>query len=202
MVAGSSSLAANFSWLEPARPWLIDLSITVLAFAWYLKIINPGTSGKDCCDTTKKSSFLQSKTFLSIVTLFALLMMAFPLFASRFYQKPKTQVASIIPTNNTHQVKFTIQGMTCVGCEEHVNKELSKEKGVLAYTTLYTSRSSLVSFDHSKTGVKAIEAAINRSGYEVKSYAPFPSSHSAGSLTTSPGSSSESKVKSCCEKVQ
>jgi mercuric ion transport protein len=34
LLAGSSSIAANFSWMEPARPYLIGLSIAVLAFAW------------------------------------------------------------------------------------------------------------------------------------------------------------------------
>jgi copper chaperone CopZ len=192
LVAGSS-LAANFSWLEPARPFLVGLSIGVLALAWYIQLRPLTKTNKDCCETTKNSSFLQSKTFLGIVTFFALLMMTFPLYANLFYPKAKTQVSTIIHTNTTQQVKFNIQGMTCAGCEEHVNKELSKENGVLAYTTSYTSRSSLVSFDYSKTGVKAIEAAINRSGYKVKSYEPFPASHSAGSSSTSTGSSSEAK---------
>ncbi|HEU4634309.1 MAG TPA: mercuric transporter MerT family protein, partial [Flavisolibacter sp.] len=38
LLAGSSSIAANFSWIEPARPYLIALSISVLALAWYVKL--------------------------------------------------------------------------------------------------------------------------------------------------------------------
>jgi hypothetical protein len=38
LLVGSSSIAANFSWIEPARPYLLGLSIAVLAFAWYLKL--------------------------------------------------------------------------------------------------------------------------------------------------------------------
>jgi mercuric ion transport protein len=73
ILAGSSSLAANFSWIEPARPYLIGLSIVVLAFAWYLKLKPAKTNDMDCnCETTKKASFLQSKTFLGIVTVFAI----------------------------------------------------------------------------------------------------------------------------------
>jgi len=64
LLAGSSSIAANFSWIEPARPYLIGLSIAVLAFAWYLKLKPAKTNDMDCnCETAKKSSFLQSKTF-------------------------------------------------------------------------------------------------------------------------------------------
>jgi copper chaperone CopZ len=171
LLAGSSSIAANFSWIEPARPYLIGLSIAVLAFAWYQKLKPAKTNDMDCnCETTKKASFLQTNFFLGIVTLFAILMMTFPLYAKMFYPKPKVQAAMVAEVNNKQQVKFTIQGMTCEGCEEHVNNELSKVTGVIAYKTSYASRSSLVTFDKSKVDVKTIETAINKTGYTVKDY--------------------------------
>ncbi len=171
LLAGSSSIAANFSWIEPARPYLIGLSIAVLTFAWYQKLKPAKTKDMDCnCEATKKASFLQTKTFLGIVTLFAVLMMTFPLYAKMFYPKPKVQAGTVAAVNNKQQVKFSIQGMTCEGCEEHVNNELSKVSGVLAYKTSYETRNSLVTFDGSKVNVKTIEAAINKTGYTVKDY--------------------------------
>ncbi len=171
LLAGSSSIATNFSWIEPARPYLIGLSIAVLAFAWYQKLKPAKTNDMDCnCETTKKASFLQTNFFLGIVTLFAILMMTFPLYAKMFYPKPKVQAAMVAEVDNKQQVKFTIQGMTCEGCEEHVNNELSKVTGVIAYKTSYASRSSLVTFDKSKVDVKTIETAINKTGYTVKDY--------------------------------
>ena len=170
LLAGSSSLAANFSWIEPARPYLIGLSIAVLTFAWYLKLKTAKTNDMDCiCETTKKASFFHSKTFLAIVTVFAVLMMTFPLYAKVFYPKPQAQTTLPL-VNNKQQVKFTIHGMTCEACEEHVNIELSKVNAVFAYKTYYASRSSLVTFDKSKVDVKTIAAAINKTGYKVKSY--------------------------------
>lgn len=169
LLAGSSSIAANFSWIDPARPYLIGLSIAVLAFAWYLKLKAAKTNDMDCnCETTKNASFLQSKTFLAIVTVFAILMMTFPLYAKVFYPKPKVQ-ATLAVVDNKQQVKFTIQGMTCEACEEHINNELSKVNGVLAYKTSYATRSSLVTFDKLKVDEKTIEATINKTGYKVKS---------------------------------
>ncbi|MEJ7680346.1 MAG: hypothetical protein WKG06_21325 [Segetibacter sp.] len=38
LLAGSSSIAANFSWIEPARPYLIGLSIAVLPLCVVCKI--------------------------------------------------------------------------------------------------------------------------------------------------------------------
>lgn len=171
LLAGSSSIAANFSWIEPARPYLIGLSIAVLALAWYFKLRPAKTSNTDCaCETTTGTSFLQSKTFLAIVTVFAILMMSFPLYAKMFYPKPKVQATTIAAIDNRQQVKYIIQGMTCAACEQDVNNELSKLPGVLAYKTSYATRSSLVRFDKLKVDAKTIEAAINKTGYKVKSY--------------------------------
>lgn len=171
LLAGSGSIAANFSWIEPARPYLIGLSIAVLAFAWYLKLKPAKSNETDCnCDTPKKASFIQSKTFLAIVTAFAILMMTFPLYAKVFYPNPKTQSTIVAVADNKQQVKFTIEGMTCESCEEHVNKKLSEVPGVLSYTTSYASQYSLVSFDKLKVDVKSIEEAINKTGYKVTGF--------------------------------
>jgi mercuric ion transport protein len=171
LVAGSSSIAANFSWIEPARPYLIGLSVAVLALAWYVKLKPSKSIDMDCnCEQIKKTSFLQSKTFLSIVTVFAILMMTFPVYAKAFYPKPEIQAAAVAVASNKQQVNFTIQGMTCEGCEEHVNTQLSKVAGVLSYKTSYALKNSLVTFDKSKVDVKTIEAAINKTGYTVKEY--------------------------------
>ncbi len=168
LLAGSSSIAANFSWIEPARPYLIGLSIAVLAVAWYLKLKPIKKNEMNCnCETTKKASFLQSKTFLGIVTVFAILMMTFPLYAMVFNPKPKATATTFAAVDNKQQVKFIIQGMSCTGCEMEINNELSKVAGVIAYKTSYESKSSLATFDKSKVDVKTIEAAINKTGYTV-----------------------------------
>ena len=76
-------------------------------------------------------------------------------------------------TDSTVQAKFSIQGMTCAGCEEHVNNQLSKLPGVLTYQTSYANGYSIVTFDKLKTDVKVIETAINKTGYKVKEYKPL-----------------------------
>lgn len=197
LFAGSSSIAANFSWIEPARPYLIGLSIAVLAFAWYLKLKPTKTTDIDCnCETTKKASFLQSKTFLGIVTVFAILMMTFPLYAKVFYPKQKAHAISVV-ADTTQTVKFIIQGMTCAGCEEHINNELSKTAGVLTYKTSYTAENSIVAFDKSKVNIKIIETAINKTGYKVKNYELINRSTIPVIDTIKHGSDSTS---SCCNK--
>ncbi|WP_119079499.1 mercuric transport protein MerTP [Chitinophaga alhagiae] len=169
MIAGSSSLLASFSWLEPLRPYLIGISAMVLLFAWYQQLKPAKPSNTDChCEPAKRPSFLKSTKFLGIITLFSVLMMTFPLYASVFYPKSKGQDSEHQAPDNKLQAKFTIQGMTCASCEAHVNNEISKVPGVLSYTTSFTGRSSVVAFDSSITNKEAIAAAIAKTGYKVR----------------------------------
>ena len=170
LLAGSSSMAANFSWIAPARPYLIALSIVVLIFAWYQQL-KPASKMDDCnCEPSKKTTFLQSKSFLSIVTVGAIIMMTFPFYAKIFYPKPQPKAAPVAIIKNKEQVSFNIQGMTCEACEEHVNIELSKVIGVVAYATSYANKNSVITFDKSIVDIKKIEAAINNTGYKAIDY--------------------------------
>lgn len=88
LLAGTSGMASAFSWLDPLRPYLIGLTGLVLGFAWYQKL--KSQKGVDCnCEATEKSSFIQTKKFLGIVTIFAGLMLAFPNYAHVFFPKQK-----------------------------------------------------------------------------------------------------------------
>ena len=92
LISGTSGIAASFSWMEPYRPFLVGLTILVLAFAWYQKL-RPRTEEEIACaceparstDGDDKPSFWQSRSFLSIVTLFAAVMLSFPSYAHVFY---------------------------------------------------------------------------------------------------------------------
>ena len=59
--------------------------------------------------------------------------------------------------------------MTCEGCTEHINSELSKTPGVINFNTSYEKGNSLVKFDNSKTSIDSLASAINKTGYTVTS---------------------------------
>ena len=110
LVAGTSGLASTFSWLEPTRPYFIGLTILVLGFAWYQKL--KPKKQIDCnCETEEKPKFIQSKTFLGIVTAFAIVMLAFPYYAHIFYPKTEKQII-VVDKSNVQTVEFSISGMT------------------------------------------------------------------------------------------
>jgi copper chaperone CopZ len=165
LIAGSSGIASTFSWIEPARPYLIGLSIVVLAFAWYQKL--KPVKADDCgCAVDEKPKFIQSKSFLFIVTIFAALMIAFPSYSKIFFPKTEKEVI-IVEKSNIQTAEFKIKGMTCTGCEEEVKHEVNKLQGIIKADVSYQNTNAVIQFDNSKTNVAAIEKAINSTGYKA-----------------------------------
>jgi mercuric ion transport protein len=165
LVAGTSGLASTFSWLEPARPYFISLTILVLGFAWYQKL-KPKKQIECNCETEEKPRFIQSKMLLGIVTAFAIVMLAFPYYAHIFYPKTQKEII-VVDKSNVQTIEFSIIGMTCASCEEHVNHEVNKLTGIISSNASYQNRNAIVEFDNSKTNISEIEKAINSTGYSV-----------------------------------
>ena len=129
LIAGTSGIASTFSWVEPFRPYLIGITILVLVFAWYQKL-RPKTQDEiDCvCEDDAKPSFWQSQSFLLIVTVFAGLMLAFPYYSNMFYAQPSKDIVYVSQSNIVKHT-FNVEGMTCAGCEAHVESEVNKLGG-------------------------------------------------------------------------
>jgi mercuric ion transport protein len=166
MVGGISGAASSFSWLEPLRPVFIGVTVLALGFAWYKKL-NPAKQVDCACEPDSKPNhpFMQSKKFLFIVTVFAAAMLAFPSYAHVFY--PQEQGDKTTIAKNAQIVELNIKGMTCSGCESHVNSEVKKLKGIYEVKTSYEKGNTVVRFDKEKASVKQIEAAVKATGYQV-----------------------------------
>ena len=166
LIAGTSGFASTFSWIEPFRPYLIGLTIVVLLFAWYQKF--KPEKEIDCgeCETDEKPKFMHSKTFLGVVTAFAIVMLAFPYYSSMLYPKTEKQII-IVNNSNIKTTEYKISGMTCASCEAHVNHEVNKLNGIVNSKTTYENGNSIIEFDETKTNELEIEKAINATGYKV-----------------------------------
>ena len=166
LIAGTSGVASTFSWIEPFRPYLIGLTIVVLLFAWYQKF--KPEKEIDCgeCETDEKPKFMHSKTFLGVVTAFAIVMLAFPYYSSMLYPKTEKQII-IVDKSNIKTIEYKISGMTCASCEAHVNHEVNKLNGIVNSKTSYENGNSIIEFDETKTNELEIEKAINATGYKV-----------------------------------
>ena len=165
LIAGTSGIASTFSWIEPYRPYLIGLTILVLGFAWYQKL--KPKKEIDCeCEIDEKPKFIQTKTFLGIITVFATIMLAFPYYSGIFYPNTEKQIM-IVDKFDLITTEFKISGMTCASCEEHVNHEVNKLNGILSSKASYENGNAIIEFDQTKTNETEIEKAINSTGYKV-----------------------------------
>ena len=168
LLAGGSGIASTFSWMEPFRPFLIAITVLVIGFAWYQKM-KPQTAEMDCdCEEEEKTLFMQSKTFLGIVTVFAGLMLAFP-----SYTDSILSVASgpqeAFQGNATHTLVIDIKGMTCGGSEGHVEAAANKLAGVRNSTASHLMEKAEIAFDPQQTTPEEITEAVKTTGYKVLS---------------------------------
>ena len=165
LIAGTSGIASTFSWIEPFRPYLIGLTILVLGFSWYQKL--KPQKEIDCeCETDEKPKFIQSRKFLGIVTVFVIVILAFPYYSGIFYPNTEKQII-LVDKSDIKTTEFKISGMTCASCEEHVNHEVNKLNGIVNSTVSYENGNAIVEFEKTKTNETEIEKAINSTGYQV-----------------------------------
>ncbi|WP_193150685.1 mercuric transport protein MerTP [Sulfurimonas sediminis] len=183
VLAGSTGLASSFSWMEPFRPYLIALTVIVLAYAWWDKL-KPKQAEIECaCDADEegKVSFWYSKTFLAIVTLFAAVMLSFPYWGDTFIQsnKPKTV---IVDKKNVLTKVIHIKGMTCAACEATVQKVSYEVDGVISSKASTPKKQAVVSYDKTKTDINTIMKAIGTTGYRPVGYTDENGTHKAGDI--------------------
>lgn len=165
LIAGTTGIASTFSWLEPFRPYLIALTILVLAIAWFQKL-KPKKQEIDCACEDEKPKFLTTKKFLLLITLFAGVMLAFPYYTQVFYPSTKKEVVYVV-ASDINKVEYTIEGMTCTGCEVHIESEVNKLNGIIDVKADYKNGNTTVSFDKTKVTSKEIEEAIRKTGYKI-----------------------------------
>ena len=167
VLAGSSSMAASFAWIEPYRPYFIGITILVLLYAWWDKL-KPAKNGIDCAcepDENGKVSFFHTKAFLSLITVFATVMLTFPYWGQVLLpSSPKKEVV-MVSSNDIVKTTIYIDNMTCNTCEATVEKTALNIDGVLSIKASTPNANAIVKFDKSKTNLEAIMDAISDTGY-------------------------------------
>jgi copper ion binding protein len=167
LFAGASGIASTFSWIEPFRPYLIGITVLVLAFAWYQKLKPVKQEDIDCvCEEDENPSFWQSKKFLGIVTVFAAVMLAFPHYSYIFYPETKSKTVQNDQSNISESI-FKVKGMTCESCNQHVEHEVSLLSGYMAAVADYKTGTVKVKYDNTKSSKKEVVDAINKTSYKI-----------------------------------
>lgn len=164
-LAGIGGVGSTFSWVEPFRPWLIGITTLILGFAWYQKL-KPQWDPECSCD--ENPSFLQSKSFLGVVTLFTVVLLAFPYYSDAFFPIQQQNNIVYVQESRVETITMDIEGMTCAGCEVSVENAASGVEGVLETNASYDTGKATVKYDRSKATKETIVTAINKTGFTVK----------------------------------
>ena len=165
LLGGSSIFISTVSWLQPFRPFLIAGTFLMLGFAWYRAI--KASRKDDCGCESEKFSFVQSKKFLSVITIVSLLLISFPSF-SRFMIRANDNDVSNVDQDRNKKLTLTVKGMTCSSCERHIESELIKLSGVSFVKASYSDKSTTVEYSPDKIDKERIIAAIDSTGYTVE----------------------------------
>lgn len=161
-LAGISGVASTFSWVEPFRPYLIGLTVLLLSFAWYQKLW-PQWDPECACE--ENPSFWQTKSFLGIVTVLAVVLLAFPYYSNAFFPNQHNQKVVYVQESQVETITLNIKGMTCTGCEATVKNAAKSVVGVIEVKVSYDTGKATIKYDRSNTDRQAIIAAINKTGF-------------------------------------
>ena len=165
LIAGTTGFASTFSWIEPFRPYLIAFTILVLLLAWYQKFKSQKQE-IDCDCEEERAKVINSKKFLLFVTLLAGLMLAFPYYSLIFY--PNTsKVVVYVKESSISEVEYNIKGMTCSGCEAHIESEVNKLKGIILVKANHEKGNTFVKYDKTKVVNNEIKDAVKKTGYKI-----------------------------------
>jgi len=81
---------------------------------------------------------------------------------------PSTAPVITVGDLSLQEVVLPVVGMTCSGCEESINHEVSRLTGVSEVKASYDKGNTVVKYDPKKTSKEEIIKAINGTGYKVK----------------------------------
>ena len=66
-----------------------------------------------------------------------------------------------------HRIVLDVKGMTCAGCEAHIEYEVNQLDGILEVDANYETSSALVKYDKGKVTPDEIATAIGKTGYKI-----------------------------------
>lgn len=63
--------------------------------------------------------------------------------------------------------EIDVEGMTCTGCENSINKSIHKLEGIVEVSSSHTDKKTVVKYDETKVSLNEIKQAITQTGYTV-----------------------------------
>ena len=161
-ILGIGGAGLFFAKLGGFRPYFIGITALLLGLAFYLTYRKKEVPCKDgACK--KNNAGKWSKTALWIVTGLSALLIAFPYVSLSTHNPARTQTGGEIV-----ETIISVEGMTCSGCEVHVERAVKTLDGVVRVNAEQQKSTVNVEFEKGKVTIDDIVEAINKAGYEAK----------------------------------
>ncbi len=146
-------------------PYITGLILVLLAFLWYQQIRTWQQHRKD--ENRRPAKRPNQIIFLSLITVFAGLMLIAPTVLKRIETVAEQQTQHTMDPQNRTEITLQVEGMTCVGCENAVINRVAGINGVESVEASHTAKQATIVYDKTKTNPEAIAQTIEDVGYKV-----------------------------------
>lgn len=85
-------------------------------------------------------------------------------------KEPGTKEPSQEVMVNAQKIELQIEGMTCTGCENAIQKTINEFEGVYTSKADHEKGVAVVELDSTKVDILKVKDAINELGYEAKEH--------------------------------
>lgn len=168
LLTGGGVSVSNAKWIEPLRPYIMGISIAALAIAW-IQFFRRKSTIQDCCQQTSKPMFFKSRSFLILMTFFVLTSLTLPLYSNVLFGKKQDQYIQHgnIQKDNIQKIELEISGMTCTGCENHIEHAISELPGIMEVNASYKNGITTILYDSLQVGLEQFDKVIQSNDYQI-----------------------------------
>lgn len=164
------------SAFEPLRPYLLIFAFTALAFSFYRVYFRREECAEgQSCATKPINKINQLFLWVGVLAISAFALApyytGYLMAASSNSRQPSSEMmpaASSEENQANKTVLIEVEGMTCAGCEPHINETLKELNGVLSAEASFQNKNVNVVYNPKQITLEQIKKAIDEIGYKAK----------------------------------
>lgn len=161
------------SAVEPLRPYLLVLAFTALAYGFYQVYFRREkcAEGESCAiKPVNKLNQMFLWIGLLMISAFALAPYYTGYIMAAVSNPQQSNSAMPVAAGNSANktIVIEVEGMTCVGCEPHINETLKALSGVALSEASYQNKNVKVVYNPNQISLEQIKTAIDEIGYKAK----------------------------------
>ena len=110
---------------------------------------------------------MKTKRLVAVLSLFAGILLAFSCSGNKQEKSSEQGVASL--------VEVKIEGMSCTGCEQTIQRNVGKLEGIKSVKATFTDGIAIIEYFPDKVDTVKIKESVTGSGYSVIKLTPMQS---------------------------